>query len=153
MKKTKIFYWIFTGLFGAMMLASAIPDILVQPMAVNGFKEIGMPASMVPFLGWAKLLGVIAILVPGFPRIKEWAYAGLVFDLLGATYLVAASGKPLAYWIPMVIMLGIAAASYTFYHKKRKAASYDKLEGTQKAGISSSFKGNSMTAQNFPVQG
>lgn len=126
MKKTKVFYWIFTGLFAAMMLGSAIPDILVLPMAVTGFGDIGMPASLVPFLGWAKLLGVIAILVPGFPRLKEWAYAGLIFDLIGATYLVASSGKPVAYYIPMVIILLIAAGSYTFYHKKRKMASQGK---------------------------
>ena len=153
MKKTKILYWVFTGLFGFMMLGSAIPDILVQPMAVTGFNGIGMPASMVPFLGWAKLLGVIAILVPGFPRIKEWAYAGLSFDLIGATYLVAAAGKPVSYWIPMVIILAIGAASYIFYHKKRKAAFYDKSEGRQTAGTSPSFKENPLTAQNIPVQG
>ena len=126
MKKTKIFYWIFTGLFAFAMLGSAVPDILVLPMAVTGFGEIGIPASLVPFLGWAKLLGVIAILVPGFPRLKEWAYAGLVFDLVGAAYLVASSGKPFTYYLPMLIILLIGAGSYTFYHKKLKMASQNK---------------------------
>lgn len=138
MKKTKVFYWIFTGLFAAMMLGSAIPDILIMPMAVTGFGDIGMPASLVPFLGWAKLLGVIAILVPGFPRIKEWAYAGLIFDLCGAAYLVASSGKPVAYWIPMVVILLIGAGSYTFYHRKRKMTSPNK-EAISKTGIAAAF--------------
>ena len=43
-----------------------------------------MPAYLISFLSIAKILGVIAILIPGFPRIKEWAYAGLMFDLIGA---------------------------------------------------------------------
>lgn len=143
MKKTKILYWIFTGLFAAMMLGSAIPDILVLPEAVTGFKEIGMPASLVPFLGWAKLLGVIAILIPGFPRIKEWAYAGLVFDLIGAAYLVASSGKPFLYWMPMVVVLSLAACSYLFYHKKRRAASYGKQAGS-KTGLEPAFTSGSL---------
>jgi len=121
MKKTKITYWILTGLFAFVMLGSAIPDIMVDPMAIVGFKEMGMPAYLIPFLGIAKLLGVIAILVPGFPRIKEWAYAGLVFDLIGATYGVMSIGKPAAAWLPMLIILALGFLSYVFYHKKQKA--------------------------------
>ncbi|AKD54800.1 DoxX family protein [Spirosoma radiotolerans] len=120
MKKTKIVYWVLTGLFAFAMLGSAIPDIMVAPMAVQGFKEIGYPAYLVPFLGVAKLLGVIALLVPGFPRVKEWAYAGLFFDLLGAAYSVYSIGKPLTDWIPMLVLLLIGAGSYRFYHKKNQ---------------------------------
>lgn len=126
MKKTKIIYWIFTSLFALMMLGSSIPDIMVLPVAINGFKEIGLPAYLIPFLGIAKLLGVMAILIPGFPRIKEWAYAGLVFDLAGATYCIASSGKAASNWMPMAIPLLLAAGSYIYYHKKLKTASYNK---------------------------
>lgn len=129
MKKTKILYWVFTGLFAFVMLGSAIPDILVVPMAVQGFKEIGLPAYLLPFLGWAKLVGVIAILVPGFPRIKEWAYAGLIIDLVGATYCVYSGGKNPTDWIPMLAFIGLGAASYHFYHKKQAAASPESSEG------------------------
>jgi hypothetical protein len=76
MKKTKIIYWIFTSLFVMLMLASAIPDIFSVPVAVEGFKKMGYPVYLLPFLGVAKFLGVVAILVPGYARIKEWAYAG-----------------------------------------------------------------------------
>jgi uncharacterized membrane protein YphA (DoxX/SURF4 family) len=126
MKKTNITYWILTGLFAFVMLGSAIPDIMVVPMAVQGFKEMGYPAYLIPFLGWAKLLGVVAILVPGFSRIKEWAYAGLVFDLLGATYSVANSGKTIADWSPMLVFLALGAGSYIFYHKRLKAMTSQK---------------------------
>jgi uncharacterized membrane protein YphA (DoxX/SURF4 family) len=118
MKRSKIIYWIFTILFALLMLSSAIPDILSVQMAKDGFNQMNMPVYLLPFLGVAKTLGVIAILIPGYPRIKEWAYAGLVFDLLGATYSIAASGQPIANWAFMILPLTLAAASYTWYHKK-----------------------------------
>ena len=124
MKKTKILYWVFTGLFAFVMLGSSIPDILVIPQAVEGFKQINLPAYLLPFLGWAKLLGVIVILVPGSPRIKEWAYAGLIFDLLGATYCVFSAGKTTMDWAPMLLFVALGAASYVFYHKKQEAATF-----------------------------
>ena len=123
MKKTKILYWIFTSLFAFMMLASAIPDVVSAQIAVEGFAKIGLPASLVPFLGIAKTLGVIAILVPGFPRLKEWAYAGLVFDLIGATYLIAAAGQPAESWAFMILPLALAFTSYYFYQRKQRLSS------------------------------
>lgn len=122
MKRTNILYWVFTGLFAFVMLGSAIPNIMMDPMSVQGFRELGYPTYLLPFLGCAKLLGSIAILVPGFPRIKEWAYAGLMFDLLGAIYSIAAIGKPLSLWAPMVILPLVGATSYIYYHKRRQAA-------------------------------
>ncbi|HEV8285339.1 MAG TPA: DoxX family protein [Chitinophagaceae bacterium] len=123
MKKTKIIYWIFTSLFAFFMLGSAIPDILSSPVAVKGMHEgLGYPLYFIPFIGVAKLLGVVAILVPGFPRIKEWAYAGLFFDLIGATYSIMSLGAPAANWIFMTLPIGLGICSYVFYHKKRKAS-------------------------------
>ena len=117
MKKITILYWVFTGLFAFVMLGSAIPDILSMPMAVEGFKGIGFPAPLVPFLGWAKLLGVIGILVPGYPRIKEWAYAGLMYDIIGAIYAVAFVEPP-ATWAPMLVIPLVGTLSYLYYRKK-----------------------------------
>jgi hypothetical protein len=121
MKRTKIIYWIFTSLFALLMLSSAIPDILSSPVAVKGMHEgLGYPVYFIPFIGVAKLLGVVAILIPGYPRIREWAYAGLFFDLSGATYSIMSSGAPVANWIFMVLPLGLGISSYVFYHRKRK---------------------------------
>ena len=135
MKKTNITYWIFTGLFAFVMLGSAIPDILVVPMAVQGFKEMGYPAYLIPFLGWAKLLGVVAILLPGYPRLKEWAYAGLFFDLLGATYSVFSIGKPLSNWSPMLVIIGVGIGSYVFYHKKQEMVSRNSVTTGQLSSV------------------
>ncbi|HEX5170211.1 MAG TPA: DoxX family protein [Cyclobacteriaceae bacterium] len=119
MKRTKILYWVFTGLFGAFMLFSAVPDIIVTPEAVTLVTDqLGYPRYIIPFLGVAKLLGVVAILVPGFPRVKEWAYAGLFFDLAGATYSgICVSGlqPPMLF---MILPFGFLALSYIYYHRK-----------------------------------
>lgn len=120
MKKTKVIYWIFTGLFAALMLFSAIPDMLVLPDAVTFMNQLGYPHYIIAFLGVAKLSGIIAILVPGFPRIKEWAYAGLFFDLAGAFYSQIAKN---GFQIPMLFMvafIGFEFMSYFYYHKKLK---------------------------------
>ena len=133
MKKTKIFYWVFTGLFAFLMLGSAIPDILSAEVAVKGMHEgLGYPVYFIPFIGAAKLLGVVAILIPGYSRIKEWAYAGLIFDLVGATYSIAASGQPAANYIFMALPLLLALTSYLFYHKKIKVnAEMNRLSSEQ----------------------
>lgn len=121
MKKTNVYYWIVTGLFGAFMLFSAIPDIIVVPEAVEMVSnQLGYPQYIIPFLGVAKTLGVIAILIPGFPRIKEWAYAGLVFDLIGATYSTFASGIADASAVFMILPFSFAFGSYFLYHQKLK---------------------------------
>lgn len=121
MKKIKIIYWIFTGLFAAFMLFSSIPDILCTPEAVTFMTQLGYPMYFTPFIGVAKVLGIIAILVPGFPRVTEWAYAGLFFDLAGATYSILAIGTPLVQCIPMLIPFIFGIGSYIYYHKKLKA--------------------------------
>ncbi|MDF2380108.1 DoxX family protein [Nostoc ellipsosporum NOK] len=122
MKKTKILYWVFTGLFCFMMLGSAIPDIISSSMAVKGFQDIQMPTYLLPFLGVAKALGVMAVLIPGYPRIKEWAYAGLFFDLAGAMYSIAAAGHPVQDWAFVAIPILLGVGSYIFYHRKSKVA-------------------------------
>jgi len=117
-KRNTIIFWISTGLFGAMMLSSAIPNILSAPEWVTIFEQLGYPKYMLPFLGVAKLLGVIAILIPGFNRIKEWAYAGLFFDLVGATYSALAAFPFNPQILVMLLFFGLGALSYIYHHKR-----------------------------------
>src|SRR5688572_17461531 len=93
-KSTNIIFWISTGLFAAIMLFSGVQGVLVSEGSVTLITDqLGYPKYIIAFLGVAKILGAIAILIPGYPRIKEWAYAGLFFDLIGATYSsIAVSG-------------------------------------------------------------
>jgi uncharacterized membrane protein YphA (DoxX/SURF4 family) len=123
MKKIIIIYWIFTGLLAVLMVLGSIPDIMSVPDAVALFTHLGYPTYLLPFIGIAKLLGVVAILIPGFPRIKEWAYAGFVFDLTGAMYSSISVGDPATGWVLFFIGYILIAGSYVFYHRKLKAVS------------------------------
>lgn len=122
MTKKKTLYWIITGLFLAFMLFSAIPDILIAPAAVTFMSNLGYPKYFIPFIGTAKLLGVIAILIPAFPRVKEWAYAGLFFDLIGATYSQIANDglQPPVFF--MVLPISMLLLSYYLYQNKLQTA-------------------------------
>jgi len=125
MKKLKIFYWIFTVLLAAGIGVGAIFDAINDPEAIAYITQLGYPAYIGPFLGVAKTLGVIAILIPGFNRLKEWAYAGIVFDLMGATYSSICMGYPVVQWSFMLVFFGIVFGSYIFHHKILKAKGLD----------------------------
>jgi DoxX-like family len=123
MKKTNILYWVFTILFAGFMIFSAIPDALNTEDAkkiVHDF--LGYPVYFIPFLGVAKLLGAVTILIPGLKTLKEWAYAGLAFDLIAATYSSIAMGATFAQWSFMFLPLLVGALSYIYHHKKMRLA-------------------------------
>ena len=118
MKTTKIIYWIVTGLFAVMMLFSGVQNAMNTPDSIALIStQLGFPAYFVPMIGWAKILGSIAILVPGFPRIKEWAYAGLFFDLSGATYASIAAFGFFPQTSIMFVFIAFCLGSYFLYHK------------------------------------
>ena len=105
-------YWVFTGLMAAFMLMSSIPDVLRVEQAVDIFEHLGYPGYLLPFLGTAKILGVIAVLVPAAGRLKEWAYAGLVFDVAGALYSHVSVGDPASAWALPLIAFFLIGGSY-----------------------------------------
>lgn len=119
MKKINLAYWIITGLFAVFMIFSSISNVTSSPEAVQFLSgHLGYPEYIIPFLGIAKILGVIALLIPSFRRIKEWAYAGLFFDLAGGFYsLLAVEGmRPQVFF--MLVFIGVLFASYFLWHKK-----------------------------------
>jgi hypothetical protein len=122
MKKTKIIYWVFTVIFVALMLTTTIPELQNGPDSVKFMAQLGYPRYINPFLGVAKLLGMIAILVPGFPKIKEWAYAGFAFDLIGATYSCIAVGPVQPQMLFMLVWIVPGIISYLYFHKLQNAS-------------------------------
>jgi hypothetical protein len=96
----------------AFMLMASVPDVLRQRQAIEVFEHLGYPAYLLLFLGTAKILGVIAVLVPGAGRLKEWAYAGLVFDITGALYSHLSVGDPMSVWGFAVVGLVLVGGSY-----------------------------------------
>jgi DoxX-like family len=122
MKTTKILYWVFTILMIVLMLFSAIGSFMNDPKGGEFIKHLGYPMYIIKFLAVAKILGIIAILVPGNKRLKEWAYAGFTFDLVGAVYSGLSVGDPLVQWIPVYVGLIFIFGSYIAYHKMVKPA-------------------------------
>jgi uncharacterized membrane protein YphA (DoxX/SURF4 family) len=123
MKATNITYWVLTILFGGFMLFSGIGNAMCNADSIKLLHDaMGYPIYIISFLGIAKILGVIGILVPRFPRIKEWAYAGLMFDLIGATYsFMALGGEMVSGIVFMFITIAVGFASYFLHHKRLKA--------------------------------
>jgi hypothetical protein len=133
MKKTKTFYWILTLLFAGFMIFSAVPDALATEDAVKIVHDFpGYPVYIISFFGIAKFPGALVVLIPGLNRIKEWAYAGLMIDLLGATYSMIATGAAFMQWSFMILPVTVGALSYIYHHKKLKAASLSWLQKTVK---------------------
>ncbi len=120
MKKTRIIFWVVTGLLAAMLGIGSVYDAISAPEAVEHVTRIGYPAYIVPFVGVAKILGLIAILVPGYPRLKEWAYAGIFYDLFGAFYSHIAFGDGPEMWAGFIIGFAMLFTSYIYYHKLQR---------------------------------
>jgi len=118
MRKLITGYWILTGLAAAFMLMASIPDVLQISAAVDIFTHLGFPPYLLPFLGLAKILGVVVILLPMFQTLKEWAYAGLVFDLIGAFYSHISVGDRPSTWLFPIVGLLLVVISYALYRWK-----------------------------------
>ncbi len=100
------------------MVPGSIMNIMKTPDWVEVFNQLGYPEYLLPFLGIAKLSACIVLVLPYFKRLKDWAYAGLFFDLVGAVY----SGLMVNGFDPaMLIMffaIGVLLASYWLWLKK-----------------------------------
>ena len=122
MNKTTInvIYWISTGLILAMMLFSAASSFMNNPDGAKMLSAIGYRPYVLQLLAIAKILGIIAILTPGFPRLTEWAYAGFTFDLIGASVSFYASGFAVKDWVFIPVLIALLLCSYIFYHKRLK---------------------------------
>ena len=114
--------WVVTGLMAALMLLSAAPDVLRVPGAVAVFMHLGYPPYLLLFLGTAKTLGVAAVLSPGPARLKEWAFAGLTFDLTGALYSHLSVGDPARAWMPAAFGLALMTGSYVAFRTRSSRA-------------------------------
>jgi uncharacterized membrane protein YphA (DoxX/SURF4 family) len=107
----KITYWVSTGLVAAMSIFAGFAYLSGSPQAVQGFAHVGYPQQLRIILGIAKPLGAIALLVPGFAKLKEWAYAGFTFAWISAivAHYLAKDGPTV--FSPLVLLL-LLAVSY-----------------------------------------
>jgi uncharacterized membrane protein YphA (DoxX/SURF4 family) len=120
MKARKIGYWIATAITAWVFLSGGVAYLIRAPFVVPGILELGYPVYLLTILGFWKFLGGIAVLVPRFPRLKEWAYAGFVFDLTGASASHAFAGKPIWKVIVPLVITGIVFASWALRPASKK---------------------------------
>lgn len=123
MKNVNIWYWVITIIFAGFMIFTAVPNAIQEPESVKFITGLGYPAYFVPFIGVAKIIGSIAILIPGLRRIKEWAYAGLFFDLGAAVYSIVRTTEVNWQIIFIILPIVFLFASYFLWHKKIGTAS------------------------------
>lgn len=108
----KITYWVLTIVLALTMLNGGINDVLRNPPYYNILLQFGYPGYLSVIIGAWKLLGIIAILVPGFPRVKEWAYAGFIILLVCALSTRIATHDDSASGIFDIVFIFITAASW-----------------------------------------
>jgi uncharacterized membrane protein YphA (DoxX/SURF4 family) len=119
MNAKTIAYWVTTALTAFVFLGGGVADVLQPADVVKGMTDLGYPTYVATILGVWKILGGFAVLAPRLPRLKEWAYAGMTFDLIGASASHAAVGDPAAKVATPLIILGIVTASWVLRPESR----------------------------------
>jgi hypothetical protein len=92
-KAKTIGYWVTTGVL-VFCMTGGIFELLGMKITMDGIMKLGYPAYIIPALGLGKVLAILAILWPGLPRLKEWAYAGILFNMIGAVVSHVACKDP-----------------------------------------------------------
>ena len=114
------FYWITTILAAFQLGSGGVADIVLPAAVLEGMTHLGYPKYFCVLLGIWKVLAAITILAPGFPRLKEWAYAGAFFELTGAVFSHIAVGDPAVTLIGPIICTGLLAASWALRPASRR---------------------------------
>ena len=113
-------YWISTVLIALAFLSGGVVDLLRVPQALEGMTHLGYPPYFLSILGFWKVLGAIVILLPGFLLLKEWAYAGMIFDLTGASASHIAVGDGVGHIVTPVVLAVLVVASWALRPASRK---------------------------------
>ena len=122
-KRNKIIYWIANIWLALGMLATGAGQLFKMKAGQGGadmITHLGYPVYLLTILGIWKILGVIALLIPKFPLLKEWTYAGIFFLTSGAMYSHIAIGDPMSALIPSLLLLILAVVSWYFRPADRK---------------------------------
>jgi hypothetical protein len=117
-----IAYWAATTVVALALAAGAAAQLSRAPEAVATLHHLGYPAYVATLIGFWKGLGLVAILVPRFERLKEWAYAGMFFIFTGASVSHAAAGDALGQILIPLAVLGFALASWALRPASRRLA-------------------------------
>ncbi|TCC97347.1 DoxX family protein [Pedobacter psychroterrae] len=122
-KRNKIIYWVATLWLALGMLSTGIVQLIKMKEEVTMMEHLGYPLYFLTILGVWKILGVAAVLIPKFPLLKEWAYAGFFFAMSGATFSHLAAGDGAVEFFGPVLLLILTFVSWYFRPADRKIIS------------------------------
>lgn len=121
-KRNKIIYWIATAWLSLGMFSTGIVQLLKIEDGVESVIKLGYPAYFLTILGIWKILGVVVVLIPRFPLLKEWAYAGFFFAMSGAAFSHIAADT-MNEIFPSLLLLALTIVSWYFRPASRKIVS------------------------------
>ena len=119
-KRNKIIYWIATLWLALGMLSTGVVQLMKLDKEVDLISTLGYPGYFLTLLGLWKIAGVVAIIIPGFPLLKEWTYAGFFFAMSGAIFSHVAAGSPISEIFPALLLLTLTAVLWYFRPADRK---------------------------------
>lgn len=119
-KRKTLWYWIITGLLSFFILSGGLAQAFQAKGVIDGFKPLGYPTYFISLIGIWKVLGIIAILLPKFKLLKEWAYAGLFFTMTGAVISHIASGNVSVQIIAPIVLAIFTVLSWYLRPADRK---------------------------------
>jgi uncharacterized membrane protein YphA (DoxX/SURF4 family) len=119
-KAKKITYWVSTLWLALGMTSTGIVQLLRVEEETQFIIDMGYPVYFLTLLGVSKLLGVVAVLVPRFPLLKEWAYAGFFFMMAGALFSHIATGHTVVELLPPLLLLVLTSVSWLTRPDSRK---------------------------------
>jgi len=122
-KRNKIIYWISTIWLALGMLSSGIVQLFKVKSETDFIINMGYPVYFLTILGIWKILGVVTVLIPKFPLLKEWAYAGFFFAMSGAVFSHIAVGNSMKEIFPPLLLLMLTVVSWYFRPADRKIIS------------------------------
>lgn len=122
-KRDKIIYWIATGWLSLGMVSTGIVQLLQVKEEVDMMTRLGYPLYFLTIIGVWKLLGVVAVLIPKFPVVKEWAYAGFFFVMSGAVFSHLAVGDGAKEFFGPVLLIILTVVSWYFRPQSRRPES------------------------------
>jgi hypothetical protein len=123
-KRDKIIYWIASIWLSLGMVSTGVVQLLKikgdGPGSLESMTHLGYPAYFITILGLCKILGVVALLIPKFPLLKEWAYAGFFFMMSGAIFTHIAAGNFISEMLPSLLLLILTVISWYFRPADRR---------------------------------
>lgn len=126
-KRNRIIYWVATAWLALGMLSTGIVQLMKIDEEVTMMDRLGYPAYFLTIIGVWKILGVIAILIPKFPLVKEWTYAGFIFAMSGAIFSHFAVGDEAKEFFGPALLLVLSVVSWYFRPADRKLISVNSI--------------------------